>query len=331
MKIGSLFSGVGGLDMGVKRVFGGEVVWHSEIDPGACRVLQHRYPAVPNLGDITKIDWERVERPDVLCAGFPCQDVSCAGKQAGLGEGTRTGLWSHVARAADITRPPYIVLENVKGLLSARANRAMESTETTMGDSATEPLLRAIGAVCGDLGEIGYDAQYATLPASDFGAPHRRDRVFILATNRRWAAGPPVANKFLLSVIQSMHARHLLPTPRTNDGTGAMMHGKGGMDLKTALSKLPPNGWGVYEPAIKRWESMTRPAPRPTEQNSNGRPRMTTRFGEWMMGWPKGWVTDPEIGLSRSQQIKAIGNGVVPHQAAAALTYLLAVSELSPI
>ena len=92
MRIGSLFSGAGGLDMAVEAVFGGTTVWHSEIDKAASKVLAHRWPGVPNLGSITEIDWATVEPVDVLCGGFPCTDVSAAGKRAGM-HGTRSGLW----------------------------------------------------------------------------------------------------------------------------------------------------------------------------------------------------------------------------------------------
>ena len=84
--------------------------------------------------------------------------------------------------------------------------------------------------------------------------------------------------------------------------------------------------WGKYAPAIVRWESLTRPAPAPTEPNKNGNPRLSAAFSEWLMGWPAGWVTDPAIGISRSDQLRIVGNGVCPQQAAAALRYLLAVT-----
>lgn len=94
MKIGSLFSGYGGLEMGVQSVIGGTTAWVSDIDPGACKILAHRYPGVPNLGDISAVDWTAIEPVDVLTGGFPCQDVSHAGKRAGLKPDTRSGLWS---------------------------------------------------------------------------------------------------------------------------------------------------------------------------------------------------------------------------------------------
>ena len=86
--------------------------------------------------------------------------------------------------------------------------------------------------------------------------------------------------------------------------------------------------WGKYEPAIRRWEQIIGPAPAPTEPNKNGNPRLSAAFSEWMMGWPHGWVTDPDIGISRNDQLRIIGNGVCPQQAVAALRYLLTVAEV---
>lgn len=160
MRIGSLFSGAGGLDMGVQAVIGGTIAWHSEIDPGACRVLAHRYPSVPNLGDITAIDWAAVEPVDVLTAGFPCQPVSSAGRQ--LGDQDERWLWDEVARAVSELRPGLVVLENVRGLLTAGGGRLF-------------------GRVVGSLAELGYDATWHGLRASDVGAPHGRFRVFVVA------------------------------------------------------------------------------------------------------------------------------------------------------
>lgn len=125
-RIGSLFSGYGGLDLGVQAVLGGDVVWHSDIDKGSCKLLAHRYPDVPNLGDISKVDWSQVEPVDVLTGGFPCQDVSAAGKRAGLMHGTRSGLWHEFARAVAALRPSLVVIENVRGLLSARGDTSEE-------------------------------------------------------------------------------------------------------------------------------------------------------------------------------------------------------------
>lgn len=184
VKIGSLFTGAGMLDKAVEYVFGGEVVWQAEIDPNASKVLAFHNPETPNLGDVTQIDWADVEPIDILCGGFPCQDVSAAGKRAGIKDGTRSGLWSVFVEAIDALQPKVVVIENVKGLLSAKAIRTvhLESDDSDVGARYDRPL-RAAGAVLGDLSERGYNAKWTTVPAAAAGAPHNRERVFILATH----------------------------------------------------------------------------------------------------------------------------------------------------
>ena len=118
-----MFSGSGGLDLAVEEVFDARTVWFSEIDEPVARVFAHHWPDAPNLGDITTIDWNVVPPVDILCGGFPCQDVSTVGKMAGLAPGTRSGLWAHMATAIEALRPEWVVIENVRGLLSATATR----------------------------------------------------------------------------------------------------------------------------------------------------------------------------------------------------------------
>lgn len=368
-RIGSLFSGAGGLDIAVEAVFGGRVVWHSEIDPAASKVLAHHWPDVPNLGDITQVDWATVEPVDVLCGGFPCQDVSAAGKRAGLAEGTRSGLWAMFAEVINQLRPGVVVIENVRGLLSAKAHRAMESEEATVGDGADEPVLRALGAVLGDLSDLGYDAQWITLAASAVGAPHKRERVFILATdttclgcdrgtredtkpqrrcqcsgrrdidrcgdaaahtacNGRHEGRPEPARIVGGSDAAERGHGHvdLLPTPMSRDHKGRNQRDDDTC-LAGALLREMSTDWGKYAPAIHRWETVVGPAPAPTEPNRNGNPRLSAAFSEWLMGWPAGWVTDPTIGISRNDQLRIIGNGVVPQQAIAALNLLLGIAD----
>ena len=185
MKIGSLFSGYGGLDLAVEAVTGGKVVWHCEWDDAPSKVLAARYPGVPNYRDVSKVDWSQVEPVDVLTGGFPCQDLSLAGKRAGLKDGTRSGLWSEFFAAIDYLKPRLVVIENVRGLLSASAHSDVERCEWCMGDGSGEPSLRALGAVLGDLASIGYDARWQGVRAADAGAPHNRFRVFIIAYPRR--------------------------------------------------------------------------------------------------------------------------------------------------
>ena len=155
LTVGSLFSGIGGLDLGLERA-GMNVIWQSEIDPYASRVLAKHWPTVPNLGDITAIDWSTVERPDVICGGYPCQPFSLAGVRRG--ESDPRHLWPYFHRAIRVLRPRYALLENVPGHLS-------------MG----------FGAVCGDLAEIGYDVEWCSIPAAAVGAPHLRWRIFAVA------------------------------------------------------------------------------------------------------------------------------------------------------
>jgi len=180
-RIGSLFSGYGGLDMGVMSVLDAEVAWHVEFDKAPSKILDYHWPDVPNYGDVTAVDWSRVEPVDILTGGFPCQDVSLAGRRAGMSEGTRSGLWSEFARAIDVLRPQLVVIENVRGLLSATANSDMEPCAWCVGEESGEPTLRALGAVLGDLADLGYDASWCGLRAADVGAPHGRFRVFIVA------------------------------------------------------------------------------------------------------------------------------------------------------
>lgn len=181
MRIGSLCTGYGGLDLAVHAELGGELAWVADNDAGAAAILAWRFPSVPNLGDIAAVNWLCVEPTDILTAGFPCQDVSCAGARKGLRAGTRTGVWSLVATAIDVLRPQIVVLENVRGLLSAGADSDMEPCPWCLGDSGDESALRALGAVLGDLADLGFDAEWQVVSAADAGAPHRRERVFILA------------------------------------------------------------------------------------------------------------------------------------------------------
>jgi len=182
-----LFSGYGGLDLADSKVFNAEVAWHCEWDDAPSKILEKRFPGVPNYRDVTKVDFTQVEPVDILTGGFPCQDLSLAGKRAGLKEGTRSGLWSEFARAIDELKPKKVIIENVRGLLSATAaNPNLEFCEWCMGEAGDgEPVLRALGAVLGDLADLGFDAKWTGVRAADSGAPHNRFRIFIVAESNR--------------------------------------------------------------------------------------------------------------------------------------------------
>jgi DNA (cytosine-5)-methyltransferase 1 len=157
MRVISMFSGIGAIDLGLQRA-GFEIVAQCEIDPYASAVLAKRFPGVPNLGDVTTAIYPDAE---MIAAGFPCQDLSNAGKRAGLA-GTRSGLFWQVERAIRLVRPGVIMLENVAALHN-----------------------RGLGTVFGALAALGYDTETHCIPASHIGAPHDRDRTWIVAYSER--------------------------------------------------------------------------------------------------------------------------------------------------
>lgn len=181
--IGSLCSGYGGLDLAVEQFFRAETVWFSEFEDAPSRVLEAHWPGVPNLGDMTLIDWATVPRVDILAGGTPCQDLSAAGKRKGMSDGTRSNLWVQMREAIATLRPSVVIWENVRGALSAYATSEMELEPGLLGESygPDRPALRALGRVLGDLADLGFDAEWVGLRAADVGAPHGRFRIFVIA------------------------------------------------------------------------------------------------------------------------------------------------------
>ena len=157
MRIGSLFSGIGGLERGLERAGVGHTVWQAESDSFCREVLAKHWPDVRRFDDVRQVSAQTAPAVDVLCGGFPCQDISLAGKGKGL-EGERSGLWWEFDRIIRDLRPKYVVVENVPALRS-----------------------RGLAGVLGSLAESGYDAKWDCIPAQAVGAPHRRDRLFLVA------------------------------------------------------------------------------------------------------------------------------------------------------
>jgi DNA (cytosine-5)-methyltransferase 1 len=352
VRIGSLFSGYGGLDMAVSSVLGGSVAWHVEFDKAPSRILAHHYPDVPNYGDVTAVDFTTIEPVDVLTGGYPCQPFSHAGLRKGTDDDRH--LWPHVLRAIREMGPRLAILENVRGHISL-----------------------GFDVVLADLASLGWSARWGVIRASDAGAPHQRARLFIVAY--------PDDRALLRRLQPRMGARHdpagcgqgdcgcasgtsdsAADASGERHGPGKDGRGLGRLDgqdagsprqrqraRKVAGDRGPAatadasgsgawsdyaglrqdrigggdraaTNWGDYGPAIARWEHVIgRTAPAPTEPGRTGNPRLAPRFVEWMMGLPDGHVTDPAIGISRNDQLKALGNGVVPQQAALALDVLL--------
>lgn len=164
MNVGSLFAGIGGFELGLERA-GFEIAWQVELDPYCRSVLEARFPRARRFEDVREVGAATLEPVDVLCGGFPCQDLSVAGKGAGIA-GARSGLWSEFARLVRELRPRYVLVENVPALLTGKGKR---------WDRAP------IGRVLGDLAEARYDAEWACLSAREFGAPHLRRRVLLVA------------------------------------------------------------------------------------------------------------------------------------------------------
>jgi len=163
---GSVCSGCLGLDLGLSRALGIEWAWASETDPACSHIIERE--GIPNLGDLFAVDWSAVPRVDLFAAGFPCPDFSTAGKRAGMA-GEHGQVWFGVAAAIRALRPAIVVLENVSAITTA------PGLDLDAGESA-------LGVVLADLAEVGYVGRWLCLRASDLGAPHRRERLFILAT-----------------------------------------------------------------------------------------------------------------------------------------------------
>ncbi|MFE3122081.1 DNA cytosine methyltransferase [Streptomyces hydrogenans] len=293
LRIGSLCTGYGGLDMAVQAVLGGTLAWVSDVDPGASRILAHRHPGVANLGDLTAVDWAGIEPVDILCGGYPCQPFSTAGKRKGTAD--ERHIWPSIADALRVLRPRYAVFENV-------ANH----------------LRLGFADVLADLARLGFDAEWCCVRASEVGAPHQRNRLFLLAV---------AADAADLGHERGRDARRGRVGPADRGHAPADTRGPGlevrrvephGSQLAALERGRGERAWGRFAPAVARWESVTgRPAPWAT----GARNRLSPAFVEWLMGLDAGHVTDVP-GLTRTQQLKALGNGVVPAQAAAALRLL---------
>ncbi|MDF3300708.1 DNA cytosine methyltransferase [Streptomyces tropicalis] len=336
-RIVALCAGYGGLEAALRAGLGGQVAAYAENDPHAAAVFAAHHPGVPNLGDITAADWYQVRdlyRPDVVAAGFPCRNISNAGRKDGI-NGQWSRVWKNVAEAVGVLRPRYVFLENVAALRS-----------------------RGLDVVAADLAALGYDARWTCVRAGDaeVGAPHERDRWFAVAhpadadpdqLGRHWR---PRYQPEPQGRTEPAHGRDaavgtaagnviLLPTPAARDWKSGASNllGRNSRPLNEfVVNRLPQqDDWIAtdgtdYGPAIRRWENITgRPAPCPTEPGTRGNRRLSPAFAEWMMGLPAGWVTAVP-GIPRKEQLRILGNGVVPRQAHHAYARLLGTTAAAP-
>ena len=305
LTVGSLFSGIGGLDLGLERA-GMEVIWQSEIDPYASKVLEKHWPKVPNYGDIKTINWGDVVRPDVICGGYPCQPFSTAGKRNGTDDPRH--LWPWVREAISELQPKYAILENVRGHVSL-----------------------GLSTVLGEMASIGYDAEWQIVSAASVGAPHLRERVIIVAypseqfSNERGHDDNSRALRQRQALQEPTRGSN---SPSTNafgaladtDGIGSL-HGRSQIfTAKRWLNALGHTWAGGFNVANTKSIGLqsggdmasikdTQPRHGITGDNSGTQPG-----GSW-------WQIEPDVGRvahgvpSRVDRLRGLGNAVVPQVA----------------
>lgn len=264
VRVLSLFSGIGGMDLGLERA-GFTIAYHAEVDPYCCKVLAKHWPDVPNLGDVTKIDWSELENVEVIVGGYPCQPFSNAGKRQG--EKDPRHLWPYFWDAIRTIRPKYALMENVRGHL-------------TLG----------FGTVLRDLAAIGYDARWDCIPAAAVGAPHLRDRVFIVARPSRTEQRGYLANS------NDPGSRDTLFT-----GWNAPWHGS------AFMANTNRKGWNKNRLSVGQESRYPRTGGRGAHS-----------------GWDdlaENWKVEPDVGRvahgipNRVDRLRGLGNAVVPQVA----------------
>jgi DNA (cytosine-5)-methyltransferase 1 len=282
LTIGSCFSGIGGLELGLEWTGGFETKWQIENDEYASRVLAKHWPNVKRYSDIR--DVVRPERVDLICGGFPCQDVSLAGKREGLA-GKRTTLWTEMYRLICEVKSRWIVAENVPGLLSSDDGRFF-------------------GEILRDLAREGYDAEWGVLSAAGVGAPHLRNRIFIVANSERMEWTPRARGEGIQSEKQK--------TVRSKSGNIRQVLADAGSVESPRLSGFRENeisetgnGGENGLSAVKRLSD------RSEETMGKQRTEQESERSDW-------WAVEPDVGRvahgvpSRVDRLKCLGNAVVP-------------------
>jgi len=278
MNVLDLFSGIGGFSLGFEwasPIF--KTVAFCEIDKYAQKVLKKHWPEVLIYDDIRKIGkktFEEIGQVDIITAGFPCQDISQAGKQKGLkdekGNYTRSGLFFEIIRLAELCRPGWIVLENVAALLSRP---------------------EWMGAVLGSLSEVGYDAEWEIIRASDMGAPHQRARVWIVAY--------PSSNRRAREGTQTETEKGLQARPEYSGQLASRFEGRSSDVAHAERVQLGQRRKSINVTGKSQ------------EWGNNQRRKKANGAGEQ-------WTTEPDVGRvahgipSRVDRLKCLGNAIVP-------------------
>jgi DNA (cytosine-5)-methyltransferase 1 len=305
LRVLDLFSGIGGFSLGLERTGGFKTVRLCEIEDYCRRLLAARFPGVPCSPDVTNADFQEGEA-DVIVGGFPCQDLSNAGRRAGL-SGARSGLYRHLVRAIRVVRPLRAVLENVAALLG-----------------------RGMGTVLGDLAESGYDAEWDCLPASAVGAPHQRDRVWIVAHpggeqhqgagdafRRALAEGLPEAfeRNTGLPAGPDAKADAFDPDAHRLGSHRAEIDQLGGLELRHEQDGFPGSLGGPMANAGGQRDAGPREpvnaGHRSADREGQADDAQHGRFGPV-------WATEPDVGRvahgvpARVDRLRGLGNAVVP-------------------
>jgi DNA (cytosine-5)-methyltransferase 1 len=273
VNVGSLFAGIGGFDLGLQRA-GMRVAWQVELDPYCRAVLARHFPEAQRYEDVREVGAQNLAPVDLICGGFPCQDLSAAGKGAGL-DGARSGLWGEFARIVRELRPRYVVVENVPALLTGKGKR---------WDRAP------VGRVLGDLAEAGYDAEWACLSAREFGAPHLRKRVWLVAYPAWDAQARPAAS----AGAQRKRARQGCPEGRARELPDAdrdrCAQGLPGAGAGEPAGSADALGSGAVAALADTQGEPERTGLRPSQTPPKRRRRSRDRGGS------RGAVADPERG-----------------------------------
>lgn len=297
MKIGSLFTGIGGLELGVSNTvtsiapYGNDIEWIAETDENALKILEHStmFRGVPNLGDVTKVDWSSYPDVDCITGGTPCQDFSYLGTREGL-DGSKSSLLYTFIDAVKAKNPDCVLWENVTGALTK---------------GAYDVLLDA-------LNDADYSTSSVIIPASSLGMPHKRSRLFVFA--ERTDEGEIPFNAQLVEVRPDTRLR-LFPTPNRSRSDGRKSPGYSKRpsfyDLKQWSDEEVRASYGA---AIERWEGVSGQEAPPLAKPKG---TLNVEFVEWIMGFPKGWVTDADD-VSRTAKLAALGNACTPQQASEA-------------
>lgn len=281
LRIGSIATGVAGIELGLaEKLDRLEVAWFCEPEKNCIRLLHGRWPAVPNLGDADLVDWSTVEPVDMLVTGFPCQPFSFAGLRKG--EDDIRDLWPTVAVAIRHLQPGYVFIENVPGFLAGPIERTVRF-----------------------LAEAGYVGRWVSVRDLDLGAPHVRERTFVLAAHPDALGG----GRKVGPVLYAPRSDSASERARADRQSGLVRRG-GSFDGGEGWE----GSWGWFEPAVRRWELMHGPVPPPLDEAGAPNPEVV----EWMMGFERGWTR----GLARTVRMALLGNSCSPLQAALAFEIL---------